>query len=145
MAWGDDVFRQTTQKKTVNSTKNTFCPIPYWDYLRQEGIFLYLYMQKRVGGGQRFRQLCMFENTDSEVELEVVVDIEFKRVKNKKRPIVIYSGEPKSAMLRLSTERLVLIPTCQECVSATGLTDSSQQQKNIPNINHDLLLQLSQS
>ena len=37
----------------------------------------------------------MFENTDSEVELEVVVDIEFKRVKNKKRPIVIFRGTKK--------------------------------------------------
>jgi hypothetical protein len=48
MAWGDDVFWQTTQKKTVNSTKNTFCPIPYWDYLLDKKAFSFISTRKNA-------------------------------------------------------------------------------------------------
>jgi hypothetical protein len=61
MAWGDDVFWQTTQKKTVNSTKNTFCPIPYWDYLLDKKAFSFIFTRKTRRWRTKVPELCMFE------------------------------------------------------------------------------------
>jgi hypothetical protein len=35
-------------KKMVNSTKNSFCPIPYWDYLLDKKAFSFISTRKNA-------------------------------------------------------------------------------------------------